>query len=65
MLRDHTTIICPLPGMGHCIREPCNFWDEGREECACDCFDTGGPGQADAPGTPDWPCVISYDEDYD
>ena len=52
MLRDHTTIICPLPGLGHCVRERCNFWDEDHEECTCDCFDTGDPGRPARPGTP-------------
>ena len=42
---DHTTLICPLPGMGFCVRERCNFWDEDQDECTCDCFDTGDPGR--------------------
>jgi hypothetical protein len=65
MIRDYTTIICPLPGMGHCVRERCNFWDGDREACTCGCFDTGGPGKAGSTGNSDWPCVISFDEDYD
>ena len=62
---DHTTLICPLPGMGFCVRERCNFWDEDQDECTCDCFDTGDPVEAGASGNPDWPCVISFYEDYD
>ena len=65
MLRDHTTIICPLPGLGHCVRERCNFWVEDQDACTCDCFDTGGPGEAGSSRDPDGPCVISFSEDYD
>ena len=59
MLRDHTIPICPLPGLGHCVRERCNFWDEDNEECTSDCLDTCDPVEAD------WLCVISFYEDYD
>jgi hypothetical protein len=65
MLIDHTTIICPLPGLGHCVRERCNFWDEDHEACACDCFDPGGPVEAVPNPDPDGLCVISFYEDYD
>jgi hypothetical protein len=51
--------------MGHCVRERCNFWDEGREACACDCFDTRDPMETGSSGNPDGPCVVSFDEDYD
>jgi hypothetical protein len=64
-LIDYTTIICPLPGMGHCVRERCNFWDEDKDECTCDCFVTSDASGASASGNSDWPCVISFDEDYD
>jgi len=65
MLRDHTNLICPLPGLGHCVRERCTFWDEDNKECTCDCFDTCDPVETDSSGNPDWPCVISFYEDYD
>jgi hypothetical protein len=65
MLRDHTIPICPLPGLGHCVRERCNFWDEDKEECTADCFDTGDPVDAGAEPDPNAPCVISFYEDYD
>jgi hypothetical protein len=59
MIHDLTTPICPLPGLGYCVRERCNFWDEDKEECTADCFEDGltrDPGGA---------CVISFSEDYD
>jgi hypothetical protein len=62
---DHTIIICPLPGLGHCVRERCNFWDEDNEECASDCLDACDPAAADSPGSPGRPCVIPFSEDYD
>ena len=65
MMRDHTTPICPIPGIGHCVRERCNFWDEDNEECTSDCFDTCDPVDVGAKPAPDAPCVISFYEDYD
>jgi hypothetical protein len=65
MLQDHTTIICPLPGLGRCVRERCNFWDEDRDACTCDCFDTDGQVEAGSNRNPDESCVISFYEDYD
>jgi hypothetical protein len=59
MMCDHTTPICPLPGLGQCVRERCNFWDEEKEECTADCGDG-----ASAPD-PDGPCLITFYEDYD
>ncbi|MBM4301198.1 MAG: hypothetical protein FJ121_06670 [Deltaproteobacteria bacterium] len=65
MMRDHTTPICPIPGLDHCVRERCNFWDEDNEECTADCFDTGDPVGVGAKSDPNSPCVISFYEDYD
>ena len=65
MMRDHTTPICPLPGLGHCVRERCNFWDEDNEACTSDCLDTGDPVEAGSTWDPDGTCVISFYEDYD
>jgi len=65
MLRDHTTPICPLPGLGHCVRERCNFWDEDKEECTAACFDTCDPMDAGSTHDPGGPCLISFYEDYD
>ena len=65
MLRDHTSLICPIPGLGHCVRECCNFWDEDNEECTSDCLDTCATVEAGLPRDPDWPCVTSFYEDYD
>jgi hypothetical protein len=63
---DYDTItICPIPGLGHCVRERCNFWDEDNEACTCDCFDTSDPLDIDAKPDPNAPCVISFYEDYD
>jgi len=62
---DHTTPLCPIPGLGHCIRERCNFWDEVKEECTADCFASPGPLDATDPPELDPACVISFYEDYD
>ena len=65
MLRDYTTPICPLPGLGRCVRERCNFWDEDREECTSDCLEAYDPVDASAKPDPNVPCVIPFYEDYD
>ena len=59
-MRDHTTPICPLPGLGHCVRERCNFWDEDNEECTSDCFDTCDPVDAGSTGTPTGPASFLF-----
>jgi len=57
--------ICPIPGLGHCVRERCNFWDEDQEECTAACF--GACDHMDASSKPnlDSPCVITFYEDND
>ncbi|MGA9755453.1 MAG: hypothetical protein WBV23_09965 [Desulfobaccales bacterium] len=65
MLRDYTTPICPLPGLGQCVRERCNFWDEEQEGCAGDCYETCDPIDATSKPDLETPCVISFEEDYD
>jgi len=64
-MRDDTTPICPLPGLGYCVRERCNFWDEDSQECTAACFEAGDPLDAGSPADPDAPCVISFYEDFD
>lgn len=64
-IQDHTTPVCPLPGLGHCVRERCNFWDEAKEECTADCYETCDPAGAGPLRDPDGPCLISFYEDYD
>jgi len=65
MMRDHTTPICPLPGLGHCVRERCNFWDEDREECTAACFEARDQAQSDYSFDSEGPCVINFQEDHD
>jgi hypothetical protein len=64
-MRDHTAPICPLPGLGYCVRERCNFWDEEQEACAADCHETCDPIDATSKPDLETPCVISFYEDYD
>ena len=64
-IRDHTSPICPLPGLGHCVRDRCNFWDEAKEECTADCYETCDPGGAGPGRDPGGPCLISFYEDHD
>jgi hypothetical protein len=61
---DHTTPICPIPGLGHCVRERCNFWDEDKEECTADCYDATDQ-ETGVPSNPDGGCILSFYEDFD
>jgi len=62
---DHASPICPLPGLGHCVRERCNFWDEVAQECTGACFEPYEPAESGSPTDPVGPCLISFYEDYD
>jgi hypothetical protein len=64
-MEDYTILICPQPGLGHCVRERCNFWDEAKEECTADGFETGDPAASGSTRDPNGPCVITFYEDYD
>ena len=64
MMRDHNIPICPIPGLGHCVRERCNFWNEQTQECTSDCGAPSDPIDATAEPDPEM-CVISFYEDYD
>jgi len=35
---SYTITVCPIPHLGYCIYERCNFWDEDRQECSGLCF---------------------------
>jgi hypothetical protein len=61
---DQTTPICPIPGLGHCVRERCNFWDEDKEVCTADCFDSTDQ-EAGVAANPDGGCIIGFYEDFD
>jgi hypothetical protein len=61
---DHTTPICPIPGLGHCVRERCNFWDEEIEVCTADCYDAMDPEAGAAPNS-NGGYIISFYEDFD
>ena len=32
-MSDYHITVCPIPQVGYCIAERCNFWDEDQEEC--------------------------------
>ena len=59
-----TIPICPLPGLGHCVRERCNYWDDGQEECTATCFDSTDQ-ETGARANVDGGCLISFYEDFD
>jgi hypothetical protein len=63
-MRDEIFPICPLPGLGHCVRERCNFWDEAQEVCTADCCDALDP-EAGAASHPGGGCILSFYEDFD
>jgi hypothetical protein len=63
-MRESDTPICPIPGLGYCVRERCNFWDEAQEQCSGACFvscESLEVGVLDSEA----PCLIPFYEDYD
>ena len=62
---DETRPLCPLPCVGHCIMERCNFWDEERQECSGLCFgEYDALEETTAPPTGS-PCIVYWTEDFD
>jgi hypothetical protein len=62
-MNSPTSPICPLPGLGYCVRERCNFWDEAQEECTAACYEATEQ-ESGAAGC-DAGCLISFCEDFD
>jgi hypothetical protein len=31
-MREENRIVCPIPYLGYCVYERCNFWDEEAQE---------------------------------
>lgn len=60
---DDRRPVCPLPHLGFCVQERCNFWDEARQECSGACFGDYVP--LEAPWLAETPCVIYWTEDND
>jgi hypothetical protein len=63
IMRSPESPFCPIPGMGYCIRERCNYWHEAKEECTATCFDS--TDQESGAADPDGGCLITFYEDFD
>jgi hypothetical protein len=55
-------ILCPIPGLGHCLYDRCPYWDAARQECDADCLQSK-EAEACSPG--EGPCTIHWTEDFD
>ena len=64
-MMDPRRPVCPIPYLGRCMYERCNFWDEKRQECSGLCFGEYDTLEAIASPQGDWPCVIHWTEDSD
>jgi hypothetical protein len=64
-MNDTVSPFCPIPNIGYCVRERCNFWDEDQEECTAACFDAQDQAQPDNAFHPDGSCLITFYEDLD
>jgi hypothetical protein len=64
-MNSYEMIICPIPHLGYCSSERCNFWDEERKDCSGLGFgDEGALEETNSPH-PDSPCTIHWTEDFD
>ncbi len=57
--------VCPIPHLGFCVRERCNFWDEDKQECSGLCFEGYTPLEPPGSFFLDSPCTIYWTEDED
>jgi len=64
MTEDHRTV-CPIPHLGYCVYERCNFWDEEKQECSGLCIGDYSPLDETSTTSFDSPCIIHWTEDYD
>jgi hypothetical protein len=64
-VRNNTSPLCPIPHLGYCVQERCNFWDEAQEQCTGECFDSCEPLGSGQMVDPDNPCIIYFTEDLD
>jgi hypothetical protein len=66
MMRDHTTPLCPIPGLGHCVGERCNYWDPDKGCLGVGlCFDAEPPAQYSQPELFGENIILSCYEDPD
>lgn len=65
MTNENHHTVCPIPHVGYCVYERCNFWDEEKEECSGDCFGDYTPFEETISPHPDSPCTIYWTEDSD
>jgi hypothetical protein len=64
-MRKENRTVCPIPHLGYCVRERCNFWDEEQEKCSGLCFDEYSPLEDPQDHPHAGPCTIYWTEDYD
>jgi hypothetical protein len=64
-MNDTGSPFCPIPHVGYCVRERCNFWDEDQEECTAACFNAQDQAPPDYSSHSGAPCLINFEEDHD
>ena len=64
-MKPYEMTVCPIPHLGTCVGERCNFWDEDRQECSGLCIGEYDPLEETASPGPDTPCTIPWTEDLD
>ena len=64
-MKPYEMTVCPIPHLGTCIGERCNFWDEDRQECSGLCIGKYDPLEEITSPDLDSPCTIHWTEDFD
>jgi hypothetical protein len=64
-MTDNYRTVCPIPHLGFCVYERCNFWDEEKQECSGLCLGEYSPLAETSSPPGDWPCTIHWTEDND
>jgi hypothetical protein len=64
-MREESRTVCPIPYLGYCVYERCNFWDEAAQECSGLCFDEYTPLEDQGLSAVDGACTVYWTEDTD
>ncbi len=64
-MQENNRTVCPIPHLGYCVYERCNFWDEEQQECSGLCFSDYSPLEDQEQPPFEGPCTIYWTEDYD
>ncbi len=64
-MSDDRRAICPIPHVGYCIYQRCNFWDDEHQDCSGLCWGDYTSLEAVDISYLHSSCIIYWTEDFD